>query len=108
MTDYIFKGEVIKLNAKDYYKWAEMYPSLDLTAELIQMDEEFQIRLREGDKLKKWFSECFARLNSRNKHAARYKKNQLSVNGTRKSCDIPWQEERYDTRWADEPPKRLM
>lgn len=71
MADYVFEGEVIKLNAKDFYKWSDMYKHLDLTAELIQMDEEFQIRLREGEKLKKWFSECYSRLNGRNKIAAK-------------------------------------
>lgn len=71
MAEYIFEGEVVKLNAKDYYKWRDMYPALDLTAELTQIDEEFSIRLREGEKLKKWFSECYARLNGRNKIAAK-------------------------------------
>lgn len=68
---YIFEGEIIKLTAKDYEKWKDMYKNLDLTQELIQMDEEFSIRVREGEKLKKWFSECYARLNGRNKIASR-------------------------------------
>lgn len=71
MTEYVFEGEVIKLSARDFYKWQDMYQSLDLTAELIQIDEEFSIRLREGEKMKKWFSECYARLNGRNKIAER-------------------------------------
>jgi len=71
MSEYIFEGEVVKLNVKDFHKWQDMYPNLDLTAELIQIDEEFSIRLREGEKLKKWFSECYARLNGRNKIAQR-------------------------------------
>lgn len=71
MSNYMFEGEVVKLNAVDFTKWRDMYPALDLTAELMQIDEEFSIRLREGEKLKKWFSECYARLNGRNKIAMR-------------------------------------
>jgi len=109
MADYVFEGEIIKLNAKDYYKWADMYKSLDLTAELIQMDEEFQIRLREGEKLKKWFSETYARLNARNKHAAKSKSycKPALPDGIRNTRDIPWQEELTDRRWCDDEPLKL-
>lgn len=71
MSEYVFDGEVVRLNARDFYKWMDMYPSLDLVAELEQIDEEFSIRQREGEKMKKWFSECYARLNGRNKIATR-------------------------------------
>lgn len=68
---YVFEGQVIKLNSADFCKWQDMYKNLDLVAELIQIDEEFSIRIREGEKMKKWFSECYARLNGRNKIAMR-------------------------------------
>jgi len=100
MSDYIFEGEVIKLNAKDYYKWADMYKSLDLTAELIQMDELFQIRKREGETMKKWFSEAFNRLNGRNKIAS---KNRSFNQPKQKSIE----EQLVDHSWADDKPLRL-
>ena len=108
MTSYIFEGEVIKLNATHYYKWAELYKNLNLTEELIQLDELFQIRKMEGEHMKKWFSEAFNRLNGRNKIAGRNRSYAKHLpNGVRNSRDIPIMEERYDTRWAEEPPKRL-
>lgn len=69
MTNYIFEGEVIKLNARDFYKWADMYKGLDLVAELQQLDEEFSIKLREGWNGKGWFSQAYSRFNGRNKIA---------------------------------------
>ena len=109
MSEYVFEGEVVKLNARDFYKWRDMYPSLDLTAELIQIDEEFSIRLREGEKLKKWFSECYARLNGRNKIAM---KNAPRINNSpqrlcdntgqpRLTRDRSIQEDLNDRSWAE-------
>ena len=69
MSEYAFEGEVVKLNHKDFDKWLAKYPSLNLTQELDQIDEEFSIRAREGSPVKKWFSEAYARLNGRNKIA---------------------------------------
>lgn len=71
MSEYAFEGEVVKLNQKDFDKWLIKYPSLNLTQELDQIDEEFSIRAREGSPVKKWFSEAYARLNGRNKIAER-------------------------------------
>lgn len=68
MSDYAFAGEVIKVTQKDFDKWQQLYVYLDLMAELEQMDMEFHIRTVEtGKPIKGWFSECFARLNGRNK-----------------------------------------
>lgn len=68
MSDYAFEGEVIKINQKDFDKWQKMYAWIDLQQELEQMDMEFHIRTQEtGKPIKGWFSECFARLNGRNK-----------------------------------------
>lgn len=101
MTDYIFEGQVIKLNATHYYKWADMYKNLDLTAELIQMDEEFQIRKIEGETMKKWFSECYSRLNGRNKIAGR---NRSYAKPQQKSIE----EQLVDHDWAkDAKPLKL-
>lgn len=96
MTDYIFEGQVIKLNATHYYKWADMYKNLDLTAELIQMDEEFQIRKIEGETMKKWFSECYSRLNGRNKIAGR---NRSYTKPQQKSIE----DQLVDRSWAEKP-----
>jgi len=72
MTEYIFEGEVIKLTAKDFYKWQDMYKFLNVTDELQQLDMELEAKQREGGSVKKWFSECVARLNGRNKRAERF------------------------------------
>ncbi len=103
MSEYAFEGEVVKLNLKDYTKWRNMYPALDLSAELIQIDEEFSIRLREGEKLKKWFSECYARLNGRNKIAMKNNRGIAAVNpanGLRSTRDMPVYENLTDRSWA--------
>lgn len=71
MSEYVFEGEIIKLNAKDFYRWRDMYKFLNLTAELEQLDMELEARKREGSKVNKWFSECIERLNGRNKRAER-------------------------------------
>jgi hypothetical protein len=98
MTEYVFEGEVIKLNAKDFAKWGELYPSVNLTEELIQLDTEFEARKREGGKVNKWFSECIARLNGRNKRAERFpQKNNTGTRGM-----TPKQE--FDRSWANLPP----
>lgn len=107
MADYVFEGEVIKLNATHYYKWAELYKNLNLTEELIQLDELFQIRKMEGEHMKKWFSEAFNRLNGRNKIAGRNRGYQSLPNGIRSTRDIPIQEDLTNRSWADEPPRRL-
>ena len=72
MTEYVFEGEIIKINAKDYAKWCDMYKHLNITAELQQLDMELEAKQREGGSVKKWFSECVARLNGRNKRAERF------------------------------------
>ncbi len=103
MSEYAFEGEVVKLNLKDFTKWRDMYPALDLTAELIQIDEEFSIRAREGEKLKKWFSECYARLNGRNKIAMKNNRGIANVNpanGLRSTRDLSIHEQLTDRSWA--------
>lgn len=72
MSEYVFEGQVIKINAKDYAKWCDMYKFLNVTAELQQLDMELEAKQREGGNVKKWFSECIARLNGRNKRAERF------------------------------------
>lgn len=72
MSDYVFEGEVIKLAAKDFYKWQDIYKHLNLVEELQQLDMELDAKRMEGGKVNKWFSECIARLNGRNKRAERF------------------------------------
>lgn len=81
MSEYAFKGEVIKLTQVDLDKWFKKYPALDLVQELDQMDEEFSIRAREGSPVKKWFSEAYARLNGRNKIAEKNNAKSTGFNG---------------------------
>lgn len=72
MSDYVFEGEIIKLTAKDFYKWQDMYKFINLVEELQQLDMELDAKRMEGGSIKKWFSECIARLNGRNKRAERF------------------------------------
>jgi hypothetical protein len=72
MSDYVFDGEIIKLAAKDFYKWQDMYKFINLVEELQQLDMELDGKRMEGGNTKKWFSECIARLNGRNKRAERF------------------------------------
>ena len=72
MSEYAFEGEIIKLTAKDYHKWCDMYKHLNITEELQQLDMELDAKRMEGGNTKKWFSECIARLNGRNKRAERF------------------------------------
>lgn len=72
MSEYVFEGEVVKLTAKDFYKWQDMYKHLNLVEELQQLDMELDAKRMEGGKVNKWFSECIARLNGRNKRAERF------------------------------------
>lgn len=71
MSEYAFEGQVVKLNQAHYDKWQEMYPCVELKEELEQLDMVFVIRQQEtGKPVKNWFSECFERLNGRNKRGA--------------------------------------
>lgn len=96
MTKYVFEGEIIKLNAKDYAKWSSLYPALNLTEELIQLDAEFEAKQREGSSTKKWFSECIARLNGRNKRAQRFSGPSIGIRGMT-------HEQEFDRSWALPP-----
>ncbi len=66
-SGYAFHGETIKLNQKDFNAWQKLYPNLNLSNELSQLDMEVR-----GDK--KWFSAASAKLNYRNKNALNNKK----------------------------------
>jgi hypothetical protein len=77
MTDYVFEGEIIKLTAKDFYKWQDMYKHVNLVEELQQLDMELDAKRMEGGNTKKWFSECIARLNGRNKRAERFNRGSI-------------------------------
>lgn len=69
MSNYVFEGEVIKLNAKDYYRFAGMFKFLNLTEELEILDLELECKRRDGLSTKSWFSSLVPRLNGRNKRA---------------------------------------
>lgn len=105
-SEYVFEGEVIKLNARDFYKWADMYKGLDLVIELQQLDEEFSIKLREGWNGKGWFSQAYSRFNGRNKIAldklARmphaYSRGQLVA--PRLTKEMSLEQQIGDTSWA--------
>ena len=60
MSKYIFEGETIKINERDYGRMMQLYPNLDLGAELEQLD--FELR-----DTKKWWGQVQAKLNYRNK-----------------------------------------
>jgi hypothetical protein len=61
---YIFEGERIKINQRDYDRMLKLYPNINLMEELEQLDFE----LREATN-KTWFMTLNAKLNYRNKIA---------------------------------------
>lgn len=65
---YYFEGEKIKITENDFYKMRSLYPALNLTDELDQLDSE----LRDE---KKWWMVLSAKLNYRNKKAISDEKN---------------------------------
>ena len=71
MSNYVFEGEVIKLNARDFYRFADRFKFLNLTEELETLDLEYEAKKRDGLSTKNWFSSLVPRLNGRNKHAQR-------------------------------------
>jgi len=80
---YAFIGDVIKITKEDCDRWRLMYPHLNMADELSQLDMELEARRREGGSVKKWFSECVARLNGRNKRAERFNRgNNQQSNGS--------------------------
>lgn len=87
MNKYYFEGERIKLTSKDYMRMHETYKNLDLTKELQQLD----IELRDATD-KQWFMTMNAKLNYRNKKAAK---------GVVRTRDIPIAKTLTDTSWAD-------
>lgn len=68
-STYVFEGETIKLNKKDYDDCLGKYPALDLDYHLGQLDSE----LRET---KKWFQPMHSKLNYRNKSPTHQKSGQ--------------------------------
>ncbi|WP_338804446.1 helix-turn-helix domain-containing protein [Xenorhabdus griffiniae] len=58
---HAFRGEVIRLNQKDYDNWKKIFPHIDLDAQLQRLDIEFQ-----ADKPKNWFVTTSQKLNYQN------------------------------------------
>ena len=101
MSNYIFEGDKIKINAKDFEKLQRMYQNLNLTAELEQLDMELR------DEGKKWWMVMNAKLNYRNKRApaAQQSFNQGGIayinNENRSTRDIPQEQLLSDRSWAE-------
>ncbi|WP_166310659.1 helix-turn-helix domain-containing protein [Photorhabdus cinerea] len=62
---YAFKGEVIKLNQKNYDNWKKIFPHIDLDTQLQRLDIEFQ-----AEKPKNWFVTASHKLNYQNSQQA--------------------------------------
>lgn len=65
--EYVFDGETIRLNRKDYDKLVLSYPHLDIDEQLRQLDLELRGK-------KNWFVEMNSKLNYRNKTPAHHRK----------------------------------
>ncbi|PHM61226.1 helix-turn-helix domain-containing protein [Xenorhabdus ishibashii] len=63
-SKYSFRGEVIKLNPKDYANWKKIFPHIDLDTQLQRLDIEFQ-----AEKPKNWFVTTSQKLNYQNVQA---------------------------------------
>lgn len=95
---YLFEGDTIKLNEKDFNKAQRLYQNLNLAAELEQLDVELY-------GTKKWWPVMHAKLNYRNNVAknrpASVNQNNVAYLNNRSTRDIPLTEELSDRSWAD-------
>jgi hypothetical protein len=85
---YLFEGETIKLSAAHYHKLKALYPHIDLTAELEQLDCALM-------GTKKWWMPMNQMLNYRNKKKA--EENKRYQHGTRNRS---LEQDLTDTSWA--------
>ncbi|MDC9607206.1 helix-turn-helix domain-containing protein [Xenorhabdus griffiniae] len=58
---HAFRGEVIRLNQKDYDNWKKIFPHIDLNNQLQRLDIEFQAEMP-----KNWFITASQKLNYQN------------------------------------------
>lgn len=97
MSSYVFEGELIKLNERDFNKMQTMYQNINLRAELDQLD--FELR-----GTKKWWPVMNAKLNYRNKVSPQRQKyvtqgNVAAINN-RSTREMTLDEELSDRSWA--------
>lgn len=86
MSDYVFQGEVIKLNARDYYRFADKFKFVNMVEELEELDFELECKKRDGLSIKNWFSSLAPRLNGRNQRA-KNNSNVRQINDKRKQSN---------------------
>ena len=95
---YLFEGDTIKLNEKDFNKALRLYQNINLTAELEQLDVEL-------NGTKKWWPVMHAKLNYRNKVSkpkspAVHSGNVAYLNNGRSTRDMTIEDE-FNRDWAD-------
>lgn len=71
---YAFAGEVIRLTGRDYQRWFNAYPDIDLRAELTALDDCYRATLT-PDERKHWFYRCSQALANRQERARAAKLN---------------------------------
>ena len=69
VTEYGFRGEVIRLKNADFMQWKELYKDIDIVQELKRID----IELRHNKDNSKWFVTVSHKLNYANKLAVKGK-----------------------------------
>jgi hypothetical protein len=75
---YAFEGAVIKLLGRDFKRWLDAYPDIDLRAELTALDDHYRTNLLPSEQ-KKWFSRCSQALANRQERASATKRASQSV-----------------------------
>lgn len=61
---YAFKGSTVRLLDADFERWKNAYPSIDLKAELVALDDFYT-----ANSVKDWFVRCSAALAKKNRDA---------------------------------------
>jgi biotin operon repressor len=76
-NNHAFKGEIIRLNQKDYDNWKKLFPNIDLGTQLQRLDIEFQ-----AEKPKNWFVTTSQKLNYQNIQAGSKNKPTKRITGS--------------------------
>ena len=95
---YVYEGDKIKLNEKDFNKLLNMFQNINLRAELDILDMELMEE-------KKYWMPMMAKLRYRNNNAPAQKQyrqmGSVAYIGDRSTRDIGIHEELIDRSWAD-------
>ncbi|MCX4348376.1 MAG: hypothetical protein OSJ76_01170 [Alphaproteobacteria bacterium] len=89
---YAFEGEFVKLNRKDFNRWKEAFPNVELEGFLTSYDAWLKTQPEKVQK--EWYMRCSGYLAKKNQENARSKSAAVSAEKSQKSEETIW--ELYD------------